>query len=254
MPATAAPASKSATAVLHLGEVVSTNDEAFRLWRAGECGPLWVLADLQTGGRGRSGRAWVGGAGNLHASLLMTQLAPPESQPQLSLVTGVAVVDALRGCACEADLVGLRLKWPNDILIAGRKVGGILIETSTAAGKGAALVIGIGLNVVSHPHDLDRPVTSLGAHGVQVECRELLAAVDASLAAWLSRWSQGGGFAAIRQAWCERAGPVGERVDVDTGRGRIAAEFRGLDEDGALLVAEAGGRIVRVRAGDVDLA
>jgi BirA family biotin operon repressor/biotin-[acetyl-CoA-carboxylase] ligase len=114
---------------LILDSVGSTNREAFALAEAGETGPLWIMARRQTAGRGRGDRPWVSVPGNLHASLLIRLGCPPTAMPQLSLVAGVAVVDAIREAAGGRP-AGLRLKWPNDVLIGQAKCAGILVETS----------------------------------------------------------------------------------------------------------------------------
>src|SRR6476646_132144 len=123
--------------ILHLAETGSTNADAMRLGVGGEDLPLWVIADVQTGGRGRSGRTWVSQPGNLHASLALCCTAPMEKAGQLSLLAGISVIDAIRDIMDLAPGTELRLKWPNDILIGIAKAGGILVEsTSLREGSG----------------------------------------------------------------------------------------------------------------------
>src|SRR6476646_7487966 len=105
----------------------STNAEALSLARQGESGPLWVVADRQTAGRGRRGRAWISEPGNLYASLLLTDPAPAERWPQLSFVAALAVYDAVIAVA-SAFAPRLAIKWPNDLLLDGAKFAGVLIE------------------------------------------------------------------------------------------------------------------------------
>src|SRR5262249_11568967 len=148
-------------------QVGSTNAEAFALAKAGEKGPLWVMAHRQTQGRGRSGRRWVSEPGNLHASLLLSLACPPAATHQLSLLAGVAVVDAIGAVSADRPIRTLRLKWPNDVLIGGAKCAGILPESHAGTSVGDALaVIGVGINLAWHPEDLGRAATHLGAHGV----------------------------------------------------------------------------------------
>jgi BirA family biotin operon repressor/biotin-[acetyl-CoA-carboxylase] ligase len=237
--------------VARLDAVDSTNAEAMRRAQAGEPGPLWILADVQTAGRGRNGRSWSSEPGNLHASLLVTLALPQPRAYQLALVAGVAVVDALRA-ALQPAPPGLELKWPNDILVDGAKAGGILVESSTGP-AGLAAVIGIGLNVASHPEGLDRPATHLAAHAGSPKPPALLDTIAETLAAWLVRWDEGRGFAAVREAWLNRAHPIGERMGINTGTERVVGSFRGLDADGALLI-DTDGRIRRFTFGDVSLA
>jgi BirA family biotin operon repressor/biotin-[acetyl-CoA-carboxylase] ligase len=234
-----------------LAAVDSTNAEALRRAQAGERGPLWILADVQTAGRGRSGRSWSSEAGNLHASLLLTLTLPQPMAYQLALVAGVAVFDAL-GTAMHPAPAGLRLKWPNDILIDGEKTGGILIESSTVGGTLVA-VIGIGLNVAAAPHGLDRPATHLAAHGTCPEPHTLIRPLADCMGSWLAAWDEGRGFAAVREAWLNRAHPIGERLSINTGSERVLGAFAGLDPDGALLL-DVDGRGRRFTFGDVSLA
>ena len=238
--------------LLHLGEIESTNREAMRLALAGDGGPLWVLADRQTAGRGRSGRVWSSEPGNLFASLLVTLASPSAKAYQLSLVTGVAVIDAIGEFGCLRPGAALRLKWPNDILIGGAKTGGILVET-TSTGGDLKSVIGIGLNLGSHPEGIEPAATHLGAHGRTPEAAAILAPIAASLEAWLATWQEGAGFAAVRAAWLERAGPPGERCTVKTGEALITGSFIGMDGNGALILLDSDGRERRYDFGDVTL-
>ena len=237
--------------VARLDAVDSTNTEAMRRAQAGERGPLWIVADTQSAGRGRSGRSWSSETGNLHASLLLTLALPQPQAHQLALVAGVALFDAISP-AIGPPPAGLRLKWPNDILIDGDKTGGILIESSMGAG-GLTAVIGIGLNVAAAPAGLDRPATHLAAHGASPGARGLLLdALMDTLAVWLAAWDEGRGFAAVREAWLNRAHPIGERMGINTGTEHVAGTFQGLDPDGALLI-DAGGSVRRFTFGDVSL-
>jgi len=237
--------------VERLAAVDSTNAEALRRAQSGERGPLWILADVQTAGRGRSGRDWSSDRGNLHASLLVTLALPQPLAYQLALVAGVAVFDALSAATYPAP-AGLRLKWPNDILIEDAKAGGILIESSSIGGRLAA-VIGIGLNIVVSPSLPDRPATHLAAHGASPEPGVLLAAIATSLETWLQAWDEGRGFATVRQAWLNRALPIGERLSINTGAERVLGTFSGLDPEGALLL-DVDGDVRRFTFGDVALA
>jgi BirA family transcriptional regulator, biotin operon repressor / biotin---[acetyl-CoA-carboxylase] ligase len=220
--------------LLHLPETDSTNAEAMRRGLAGEQAPLWVLADRQTSGRGRSGRTWASQPGNLFASLLVSTPCPPALAGQLSLVAGVAVIDAIRKAA--APLVppaGLRLKWPNDILISAAKTGGILIEsTSRNSGIERLAVIGIGLNLASAPDDLGRAATFLSAHGLSLSPQRALCFLAEAMDGWLRTWNDARGFAGVRRAWLERAGSIGEPLSVHTGKGVASGRFAGLDKEG----------------------
>jgi len=240
--------------LLHLSETDSTNAEAMRRALAGEATPLWVLADRQTAGRGRAGRAWASQPGNLFASLAITTACLPASAGQLSLVAGVAVVDALNRAA-DPPLAGLRLKWPNDILIGAAKTGGILIESTTLKSRDDRLaVIGIGLNLASAPSDLGRAATFLSAHGLSLSPLRALCFLAEAMDGWLKTWNDARGFAQVREAWLQRGGPIGEPLTVRTGSGLVSGRFAGLDEGGALMIAGADGRERRFTYGDVMLA
>jgi BirA family biotin operon repressor/biotin-[acetyl-CoA-carboxylase] ligase len=241
--------------LLHLSATDSTNAEAMRRALAGAPVPLWVVADRQTAGRGRSGRTWASEAGNLFASLALTTACPPAVTGQLSLVAGVAAVAALRKAAGGDPPAGLRLKWPNDILIGTAKTGGILIESTVLRPGGERLaVIGIGLNLASVPDALGRTATSLSAHGLSLSPRQALCFLAEAMDDWLKTWNDARGFAEVRQAWLGRAGPLGEPLAVHAQDGLVSGRFAGLDEEGALLIAESDGGERRFTYGDVMLA
>jgi BirA family biotin operon repressor/biotin-[acetyl-CoA-carboxylase] ligase len=240
------------TPVLIFEDLDSTNAEARRQAEAGEGGPVWLLARRQSAGRGRRGRAWEAGQGNLTATLLLTLDKPPLEAAQLAFVAALAV-GAMADAYVPPTLVGF--KWPNDILIEGRKAAGMLIESGPAAGGGLWLAVGVGVNLASFPEDVERPATALANHmshsvirpPTQDEALERLAAgFDCVLQLWLTE-----GFAPIRQAWLARAvgmgGPCTARLERDTVTG--AAE--GLDGDGALLLRLPDGELRRITAGDV---
>jgi BirA family biotin operon repressor/biotin-[acetyl-CoA-carboxylase] ligase len=245
---------------LILDSVGSTNREALALAEAGETGPLWLMARRQTSGRGRADRPWVSVPGNLHASLLIQLECLPGALPQLSLVAGVAVLDAIRH-ATGSGPAGLRLKWPNDVLIGQAKCAGILVETirppqphrDSERKHAITAVVGVGIDLVWHPADLGRAATDLAAHGCRVSPETVLGSLSEAMHSWLALWDGGRGFPSIRQAWLDRAGPAGERVTVDTGRERIEGTFADLDAEGALLISDRHGQRRTVTFGDVAL-
>ena len=238
-----------------LDQVGSTNLEAFALAKAGEAGPLWIMAHRQTQGRGRSGRKWASEPGNLHASLLQTLACPPSAVHQLSLLAGVAVIDAIVAAAAGVALPDLRLKWPNDVLIAEAKCAGILPESHSSAAPGAKLVavVGIGINLAWHPDGLGRAATHLAAYGVAVLPQTMLGHLAGAMERWLGIWDSGIGFGAIRKAWRERGGPPGETLTVDTGREKISGAFLDLAEDGALIMCDSKGTKRKLTYGEVTI-
>src|ERR1700693_1272768 len=152
-------ASAAGVRLLAHDEIDSTNAQALRLMRQGERGPLWITAERQSAGRGRRGREWISGPGNLHASLLLTDPGPVRQWPQLSFVAALAVHDAVVEVAPEIRPL-LELKLPNDLLRSGAKFGGVLIEGEGREEEGA-VAIGIGLNCAAHPADAAFPATDL---------------------------------------------------------------------------------------------
>jgi BirA family biotin operon repressor/biotin-[acetyl-CoA-carboxylase] ligase len=237
-----------------LEEAGSTNTEAFKRAAAGAAGPLWIMARRQTQGRGRSGRQWSSEPGNLYASLLQRLACPQAVVHQLSLLAGVAVAEAIVG-AVGRRMDGLRLKWPNDVLIGEGKCAGILPESQWgAATPEVVVVIGIGINLLSHPSALGRAATDLAAHGLAITPEAMLEALAEAVRRWLGIWDGGRGFAQVRSAWLAFAGPVGESLTVDTGRERIAGTFLGLDQGGALVMLDNKGVERKLTFGDVTLA
>jgi len=233
----------------------STNAEAFLLARAGEPGGLWVTAAEQTAGRGRRGRAWSTGRGNLAASVLLVGPAPPAIAATISFVAGVALHQAIVDVAGPPVAERLSLKWPNDMLLDRRKVAGILVGGERLADGRLAVVIGFGVNCESHP-DVDAPVPAddLVSRGVPIEAEALFAALARCLATELTRWDAGAGFAAVRSAWLARAVGVGEPIRVNLEGRTVDGRFEDLDAEGRLVLVGTGGVRQRLSAGDVSFA
>lgn len=228
--------------------LTSTSDRAITLAEAGEGPWIGVLADEQTAGRGRHGRHWVSPPGNLHLSVVLDAGAAP-APGALALLAGLAVAEALAPVLPAA--VALRLKWPNDLVADGRKLGGVLVEAGTRRDGGAWAVAGIGVNLVAHPEDAGRPATSLAALGALPPAPETLAAaILARLAHWSAR-ARAAGFGAVLAAWQRHAGPPGAPITVRLPAGPVSGRYAGLDADGALLVALEDGRTRRIVTGEV---
>jgi BirA family biotin operon repressor/biotin-[acetyl-CoA-carboxylase] ligase len=225
----------------------STNAEALALARAGERGPLWITAKTQTAGRGRRGNAWVSAPGNLFATLLLTQPSPQAAAPQLSFVAALALHDAVSECASRLASQ-LNVKWPNDLLLGGKKCAGILIEGDN--GQSFAVAIGIGLNCASHPPETANPATDLATDGAEVTPGRLLEALGITMARRLTQWRRGEGFAAIRADWLKRAAGLGDDIRVRLPEREMTGRFEGLDDAGCLLLKTAGG-LTTVTAGEV---
>lgn len=225
----------------------STNDEALRRIEAGSAahGDV-IVADSQTAGRGRRGRTWQSPAGNLHLSLVVE---PPSGSAvgQLAFVAALAMGEAVASVIPEG--VELRYKWPNDLLLGGRKAAGVLIESNGNV-ENPALAIGIGINVCAAPEGTPYPATALRAEGGEVAAVELVAPLCAAFDCWYRRWSEQG-FAPVRAIWLSCAHGIGTAIEARLPDGSVQrGVFRDLDSDGA-LVMEAGGRRQTVATGDI---
>ena len=224
----------------------STNDEALRLAAAGARAGTVVVAATQSAGRGRQGRVWASPPGNLHASVLLRPGVGTERLGELAFLAGLAVAETVAGLLPPERRVSL--KWPNDVLVDGAKIAGILIEQA-----GDAAILGIGLNVAHRPPATPYPATALALAGTEVEVETVLQRLLAALGAGLALW-QAHGFAAIRSAWLAWAHPVGTLLQVRLGgsaeTGTIAGRFAGIDPAGALLLETAAGPR-RIVAGEV---
>jgi BirA family biotin operon repressor/biotin-[acetyl-CoA-carboxylase] ligase len=227
-----------------LDEIDSTNAEALRLARSGERGPVWITAKTQSAGRGRGGKAWASPAGNLYATLLLSEPATPAIAPQLAFVAGLAVRDAIVAVAPERAR-DLRFKWPNDVLLDGKKLAGVLIEAENVPVFASA--IGIGVNCVSHPVETSYPATDLQG---EASADAVFEALAASMRKRLLQWDEGRGFATIRADWLPNAAGLGEPMKVRLPDRELSGRFDGLDESGRLLL-EAEGKSQTVAAGEV---
>ena len=226
----------------------STNDEAKRLARSGAADDGTVVwAQMQTAGRGRRGRIWKSEPGNLFCSVLIDPGCPPAQAMQMSFVAAVALAEFLETIVPRGTPV--ECKWPNDVLINGRKVAGILLEL-VAGHLGSRLVVGVGVNAAQAPAIAGVPATSLAAEGCsETDPGRLLEGLCRSFAHWRGRWSSSG-FEPVRAAWLTRAKGIGAPLTVRLARESFDGTFAGLDDDGALLVTAAGG-LRRVASGEV---
>lgn len=230
-------------------EIGSTSTEAMLLARADEPGPLWIAAHRQTAGRGRRGRDWQTLQGNLAASVLRVTDVPPATAATLSLVAGLAAREALQACAPGVDV---SLKWPNDVLAAGAKLAGILLE-SEPVGTGLAVVAGIGVNVESAPEGLPYPATSLARLGRHVRAEDLFTALADAWLDYEQLWDRGRGMARVRALWLDHAVGIGSEIAIQVGERTMRGIFETLDDDGRLMLRGDSGVLVPVGAGEVQL-
>lgn len=230
-------------------ELASTNDEALARARQGDAGRLWIVAATQTKGRGRNGRIWSSPRGNLHASLLLIDPAPPQKAPELGFVAGVATAQAVREILGGDERIAI--KWPNDILYGGAKISGILLESTSLFDGRFACVAGIGVNCSAHPEDTPYRATDLAAvKGQPVAPARLFAELSAAMAHWLNVWASGAGFDLIRAEWLSLAAGLGTRIKVALPSQTIEGTFRTIDDAGRLVLEQASGQVV-LEAGDV---
>lgn len=221
----------------------STSDLCRTLAEAGEPAGLAVMARQQTKGRGSRGREWIAPPGNLNLSVLIRPRESVASVAQWALLAAVALAEAL------APVAELRVKWPNDLLLDGRKVAGILLDSADDGRGGVAwLVIGMGVNLSQTPDAYDDAVGSLQS----TEAPEVVAArVLERLDTWgLTRTLDG--FAPVRAAWLSRAQEIGAAVSLRVGQDRLGGQFEGLGVDGSLLL-RTGGRVHAFTTGEVML-
>ncbi len=229
----------------------STQDEAKRLAREGAPDGTLVVAGEQTAGRGRKGRAWTSPPGNLYASAVLRPDCPAAHGAQLGFVAATALGEALETLLPRG--AEIRYKWPNDVLVGERKIAGILLESSlTPRGAIDWAVLGLGVNVASHPSDAAFPATHIEAEGGRdATPGAILSAFAHAFARVRGAWRDHG-FAPLRRIWLERAWRLGEEVSVRTGaEDRVTGVFRDLSADGAMVLRLAGGGERSLSYGDV---
>ncbi len=241
---------KTAPRFLYFESLDSTNEEALRQLGQGCQTPLWIVAREQSHGRGRGGRRWHSPRGNLYASLLLRLNVSAVIATELSFVAALAAYDAIASQLPSEQLGALRLKWPNDVMLAGAKIAGILIESlAEPKGNGLAAIVGIGINIGSAPRDTGRPAAALGIP--PGDCARVFNALAAAFETWRGRWNEGKGFAGVREAWLARAHLLGEPVSVNLNGSSIRGTFRGIDERGALQLETPAGVVITLTAGDI---
>ncbi len=198
-----------------------------------------VAAIRQTGGRGRQGRRWDSLAGNLHASFVLRPAPPAARAPELGFAAALGVAETLERYLPESVRPGL--KWPNDVLVAGGKIAGILVERSAEPGGTSWVVLGIGVNLAAAPTDLPYPAQALAAFVAAPTPADVLSLLAADLERWLVRWEREG-FAPIAAAWSARGPSLGERLCVQIGAEFVEGTNAGLGPGGELLLDTPEGR------------
>jgi BirA family transcriptional regulator, biotin operon repressor / biotin---[acetyl-CoA-carboxylase] ligase len=237
-------------------QVGSTNVEAIARAREGDRGSIWFVTAEQTAGRGRRQRAWISPRGNLPCSVLEVLRVAPAIAATLGFAAGLATEAALRKVSLEASLRAgpesfkYELKWPNDVLVGGRKLVGISLDAE-AVDDHLAVVAGIGINVVAAPEGTPTPAISLAALGVQIGAEELFSVLSDSWVEFRGIWDNGRGFAQIRKLWLERAAGLGQAVAIKSAGSTIEGTFETIDAQGCMIVRTPAGQLMPITAGDV---
>ena len=238
--------------VVFIAETGSTNADAFRLAEEGAEEGTVLLAERQLTGKGRLGRRWESPCGvNLYCSVVLRPELPPYEAPQLTFLSAVAVARAILA------VTGLQpsIKWPNDLLMGGRKVAGLLNEMNAETDRVGFVILGIGVNLnmrsEQFPADLRTPATSLLLETGSVVSRQaftvrLLQELESEY-----RRFRVDGFGPVREEWARYCNAFGRSVAVESGSSNLQGSFAGIDHDGALLVQTANGRVERILSGDV---
>lgn len=231
----------------------STNEECKRLAMGGGSHGAVVWAKRQTAGRGRMGREWVSPEGNLFVSALLAPARPLEQCSQLSFVAALAVVETLDAMVSEPQ--DITCKWPNDILLKGKKLGGILLESFVAENEFGIekrwITVGVGINIDSYPEHVMYPATCMREAGVElVSAKIVLSRFIYNFTHQYDVWMEKG-FKPIQKAWLKRAYHVGKPIEVMVGDESVSGIFDTIDASGQLMVKRADGTITPVHAGDV---
>ncbi len=226
----------------------STSLKAKGLAQEGASSGLWVLADKQTAGKGRQGRTWSSLEGNLFASLLLHPACDISRIPELSFLSAVAVAGTLRHFSEN----NITCKWPNDVMIEGKKAAGILLESESSANPGLPwVVIGLGINIVARPKEVDYPAACLNDFSSEPISRDAVFEILAEkMAEALSRWREDG-FGPIRTLWLNQAHNLGGKIKIESAGKFQEGTFEGLSNSGALLLKNFQGNLVEVISGTV---
>ena len=235
-------------------EIGSTNDEAYRLGLAGAPEGTALIAEKQNAGKGRLQRVWHSPAGkNIYTSIILRPKIESAIAPQISILAGVAVAEVLDSYCPDR----IKLKWPNDVLIDGKKVCGILSQIKIATSEVDFIVLGMGINVnISYgqfPKEICNLATSLTIEtGREISRQELIISLYENLGKWYKHLMQDG-FGRIKEKWLSISPMIGEPVQVMFREEAVNGKAIGLDEDGSLILLAAGNKEFKVSAGDATI-
>lgn len=236
--------------LIALDEVDSTNEDTRRRIRDGALPGTVVWARQQTAGRGRRGRPWSSPSGNLFLSIAVQPNCPRSDAAQLSFLAAVVVAETVAAQVPAERRV--TLKWPNDVLVEGAKISGILLEGENDPGNGPPwVIVGIGVNVESSPDNTPYPATNLRLEKSEtLDISPLVEALVTQWADWYARWEDGG-FSVIRAAWLARAHNLNGRIIAKLPQETIEGRFVDLDVNGELVLETPVGRVMHINAADI---
>jgi BirA family biotin operon repressor/biotin-[acetyl-CoA-carboxylase] ligase len=235
---------------IELESCASTNDEAARLARAGAARGTVVIAERQTAGRGRDGRVWESPPGGLYLSAVLRPPLPIAAVPPMTLAIGIGLCEAARSFGAPSVL-----KWPNDLLVDGRKLAGVLVEAQSQGNRLESVIVGIGINLGGElPATLgERAITLAEAAGTTIDRDAFIERLLADVERWVDRYVAVG-LEAIIPAWRDRMalGLVARATPSGVGTA-LEGVVEGLDDEGALLLRDDDGNVHKVRSGDVEV-
>lgn len=230
----------------------STNKKALELAKTESFESLVVFTKNQTAGRGRSGRTWLSSNQTLTATILLSTAAPKSKVAQLAFVMAVAAHKTICDFIEPDKHKSIGLKWPNDILVQGRKLAGILIESASINHPSkTTIAIGVGINVGDIPSDGDFSASSLKMLGTDVNLEQILSNLTYNFDNYLNLWSDGLGFAAIRKIWLDHSLGLGGKITARLPNQSIHGIFESLNEDGILILRDEADKIHQITAGDI---
>lgn len=219
--------------------VTSTNDELRQLAKEGAKSMTFLTAKQQTAGKGRHGRQWQSDAGNLFASVLLRGV-PLAKLHEVVYVAALAMLETVESYLLDNEIA---LKWPNDILVDGKKIGGILVETELQNGELQFAVVGMGLNVASSPKIDGVAATSMRELGSEQELADVVELLAEAFVEYVETWlslDEGGGFERIANLWLQNAAYIDEEISVKLPQGQVTGIFRGINEKGEMLLEQNG--------------
>lgn len=239
--------------ILSSPQLASTNDSAFEMVENFQADHNYVITcDSQTQGKGRLGRNWQEGQGNLYFSLILQPKNDNKTSSELVFVAINALYDAVFGLFVEQDLqknVKITKKWPNDLLVNDRKVAGILLEGGVSRSQ-PYIVIGIGVNIATNPQNIMFEAANLQEFGLKVNKNQLLLAFLDNFSNNFQSW-QDFGFKVVKNKFLENAWRLNEQIAIDNEKVKVSGLFTGMDDDGAIVVKDQQGQNRRLLVGDV---